>query len=147
MSSAPKAPVKEATEKEAPVKKTRQHYDCAACPAYCCSIYGRVIVSKPDLKRLAKHAGISSEKAAKRYTSVIDDERVLKRRKDAIFGEACRFLDPQTRGCTIYESRPDVCRDYPGQPRCVYYDMMQFEQGAQDEPSLLPVVRFVHRDN
>lgn len=27
--------------------------------------------------------------------------------------EDCYFLDSQTRLCTIYEKRPDTCRDFP----------------------------------
>lgn len=25
----------------------------------------------------------------------------------------CIFLDPQSRRCTIYEKRPDICRNHP----------------------------------
>ena len=25
----------------------------------------------------------------------------------------CRFLDPQTRRCQVYEQRPDTCRKHP----------------------------------
>src|SRR5207237_6444897 len=94
-------------------------------PAYCCAIYDRVQVTKRDINRLAKHVGVSYEVAERRYTTRWQGERVLRRTSDPIFGKACKFLDPQTRGCTIYHARPSVCREYPARARCAYYDLLQ----------------------
>ena len=125
--------------------KPRLSYDCSKCPAYCCAIYERVGVKQRDLARLARHFGVSTEVAEKRYTKRYGKERVLRRQLDPVLGRACRFLNLETRGCTIYEARPDACRAYPGLSRCRYYDVLQFEREAQDDPDALPLVQITFR--
>ena len=132
-------------EKTITDEQKRVHYDCSKCPAYCCAIYERVQVTKRDINRLAKHFGVTVEEATKRYTKVWGKERVLRRKKDRIFKEACMFLDPDTRGCTIYHGRPTVCREYPARTRCVYYDTLQFERRQQDDPEALPLIQLTFR--
>ena len=127
-------------------EQTRTYFDCAKCPAYCCSIYDRVQVTKRDINRLAKHFGVSYETARRRYTTQWEDERVLKRVKDVIFEETCMFLDQETRGCTIYHARPAVCREYPARARCTYYDMLQFERGQQQDETVIPVVQITYHE-
>ena len=46
-------------------------------------------------------------------------------------------LDRKTRRCTVYESRPGVCRDYPDSQRCGYYDFLRFERAHQDDPEFI----------
>lgn len=127
-------------------EQPRVTYDCSKCPAFCCSIYERVQVTKRDLNRLAKHFGVTVQVAERRYTKMHSGERVLRRKKDVIFAEACRFLDPETRGCTIYHARPQVCREYPDRTRCVYYDVLRFERIQQDDPNVLPLVQITFRE-
>lgn len=124
----------------------RIYYDCSKCPAFCCAVYERVAVSKSDLIRLAKHFGVTVQTAMRRYTQLNANERVLRRGEDSIFGEACKFLDPETRGCTIYQARPDVCRAYPKRSRCAYYDLLQFERRQQDNPNVIPLIQITFRD-
>jgi Fe-S-cluster containining protein len=123
------------------------HYDCSKCPAFCCSVYERVQVTKRDLNRLAKYFSVPVEVAEKRYTKIhaASGERVLRRKKDHIFGEACQFINPETRGCTIYHGRPQVCREYPDRTRCSYYDLLQFERRQQDDEDVLPLVQITFR--
>src|SRR3982750_1455891 len=90
--------------------KTKTSYDCVDCPAYCCSIYDRVQVTPRDIRRLAKHFGLTEERASLRFTKMYGDERVLRRKSDPLFGKTCQFLNTETRGCTIYHARPAVCR-------------------------------------
>ena len=125
--------------------KPRVHYDCGKCPAYCCSIYERVEVKKRDLQRLARHFGLTAEAAERRFTKRYGEERVLRRQVDPVLGRACKFLNLETRGCTIYEARPEVCRAYPGRPRCGYYDVLQFEKETQGEPDVLPLFQITFR--
>jgi Fe-S-cluster containining protein len=119
----------------------RVYFDCNKCPAFCCSIYERVQVTKRDLNRLAKYFKVSVETAMKRYTKMWGDERVLRRTKDKLFTETCIFLNQETRGCGIYHARPQVCREYPDRTRCVYYDVLKFERQQQDDPTVLPLVQ------
>jgi uncharacterized protein len=124
----------------------RVYFDCNKCPAFCCSIYERVQVTKRDINRLAKHFNVSVETATKRYTKMWGDERVLRRTKDAIFKETCIFLNQETRGCGIYHARPAVCREYPDRKRCAYYDLLQFERRQQDDPDVIPLVQITFRE-
>jgi len=123
----------------------RSYFNCDKCPAYCCSIYDRVEVTARDLKRLAKHFGLSVETAGKRFTKFWQKERVLRRKKDPIFKLACHFLDPKTRRCTIYHARPAVCREFPLTKRCGYYDLLTFERRQQDDFDVLPLVQITFR--
>jgi len=122
------------------------YYNCSKRPAYCCSIYERVQVTKRDLKRLAKHFAVDLETAARRFTSIWQGERILRRKADPIFGKACKFLDPDTRRCTIYHARPLVCREFPARARCAYYDLLQFERVQQGDDTVLPLVQITFRN-
>lgn len=124
----------------------RVYFDCAKCPAFCCSVYERVGVSKRDITRLAKYFGVSFETAQRRYTKMYQGERVLRRVKDVIFEETCMFLDQEKRCCTIYHGRPGVCREYPDRVRCAYYDLLQFERRQQDDPNVVPLVQITFRE-
>jgi len=125
--------------------RTRLQYDCGKCVAFCCSIYERVEVTAADVRRLAAHFGVTTEEAEKKFTVVRYGGRILRRKKDAIFGRACKFLHPETRGCTIYEGRPKACREYPGRTRCTYYDVLQFEREIQNDETIIPVVRLMFK--
>ena len=126
--------------------KPRSYYDCVACPAYCCSVYERVQVTPRDIRRLARHFGVTEEVARARYTKMYSGERVLRRKHDHLFGQACQFINPETRGCTIYHARPTVCREFPTTTRCAYYDLLQFEREQQDDPDTLPLVQITFRN-
>ena len=120
-------------------KSLKLLYDCDACPAYCCS-YPRIIVSKKDLTRLGKFFGISGKQARKSFTKkgAEPGERVLRHRKDDVFGTTCRFLDKETRMCSIYHARPEICRDYPGTRRCGYFEFLKFERMLQEDDEFVP---------
>lgn len=120
--------------------KKKSYYDCVDCPAYCCSVYERVQVKPRDIRRLAKYFGVTEDVATSRYTKIYEKERVLRRKKDPLFGEACQFINPETRGCTIYHARPSVCREFPSTKRCAYYDLLSFEREQQDDPKVIPLV-------
>ena len=116
-------------------------YDCSKCPGYCCS-YARIEVKNSDLKRLARHFDLDVEEAGRRFTRIYKsdegDERILRHRKDDVYGSICRFFDTDLRRCTIYVARPQVCREYPNGNRCGYYDFLKFERKHQDDPDFIP---------
>ena len=121
---------------------THRFFNCANCPAYCCT-YEHIEVTPADLRRLARHFGLSVAKAREKFTKPIEGgaKRVLRHRKDRIFGNACQFLDPKSRRCTIYEARPGICRDYPGTARCGFYDFLMCERQSQEDPKYVPSFR------
>ncbi len=110
-------------------------YDCLKCVAYCCT-YTHIPTTKADIIRLAKHHSITPDEAKKKFTKKGDKEnpRVLRHRDDEHFVTACMFLDQETRNCTIYEGRPTICREFPTQTRCGYYDFLMWEREVQDDP-------------
>src|SRR4026207_1062565 len=128
-----------------PTTKPKIYYDCNDCPAFCCSAYERVQVTPRDIRRLAKHFGVTEEVATARYTKMYDKERVLRRKRDEPFGQSGMFMNSETRGCGIYHARPAVCREYPITRRCAYYDLYKFEREQQDDPEPLPIVKLNYK--
>jgi Fe-S-cluster containining protein len=120
---------------------SRIRYDCQKCPGYCCS-YPRIEVLDSDLDRLAQHFGIAVEEAerkfTRRYKDEDSDERILRHHKDHVYATICRFFDRKARRCTVYEARPEVCRQYPNGSRCGYYDFITFERRHQGDPDFIP---------
>ncbi|MBT8471182.1 MAG: YkgJ family cysteine cluster protein [Marinicaulis sp.] len=113
----------------------KKKYDCLKCAAYCCT-YTHIPTTKADIARLAKHHGVTPAEAKKKFTKKGDKEnpRVLRHRDDEHFVTACMFLDQETRNCTIYEGRPQICREFPTQTRCGYYEFLMWEREVQDDP-------------
>ena len=117
-------------------------YDCSKCPGYCCS-YPLIEVTRSDIARLARHHGLDYEAAEERFTLYDRDEKVrgLRKRKDEYFGSVCRFFDPKERRCTVYEARPEACRDYPYARSCGYYQFLKFERTLQDDKTFVAMTR------
>jgi Fe-S-cluster containining protein len=118
-------------------RSLRVLYNCAKCPAYCCS-YEYIEVTRRDIARLARHFGITYEQAEQRMTKPLPDARMLRHKKDRIFKSVCRFLDSDTRTCTVYDARPAVCRHYPESARCGYYDFLAAERRRQCDDEFIP---------
>lgn len=109
-------------------------YDCMNCPGYCCS-YPVIQITSRDIARLAKHFSISPAEAQRRFTKRAHGrDKVLRRQEDPHFGRICRFFDTVARRCTVYEARPGICRQFPGENRCGYYDFLSFEREHQKDP-------------
>lgn len=122
---------------EIQAKKLRVLFNCAKCPGYCCS-YDRIEVTKSDMLRLAQHFKLSYQETKKKFTKIAWGDRVLRHKKDHIFKSVCRFFDQEARRCTIYEARPDVCREYPDGRRCAYYDFLKAERYRQGDDEFIP---------
>ena len=121
---------------QAAERPPRLRYDCAKCPAYCCS-YALIEVSQRDIARLARHFGVSVNEAEHRYTKFDAGAKVrsLRHQKDEHYGQICRFLNSETRRCTVYDARPGVCRQYPEAAHCGYYEFLKFEREHQGDGS------------
>src|SRR5687768_5602200 len=127
----------EITDDKKTSRSLRVLFNCSKCPGYCCS-YDRIEVTKKDLLRLAKHFKLSYKDAEKKYTKIAWGDRVLRHRKDHIFKTTCQFFDQTERRCTVYEARPDVCREYPDSARCAYYDFLSAERRRQGDEEFIP---------
>lgn len=92
---------------------------CDGCWSGCCTL--PVEVSANDLVRLGvaseDEAALSLKDLARRLTR----ERIIQsfNAKTQIFvlaqraGRDCLYLDEKTRLCTVYDRRPNVCRQFP----------------------------------
>jgi Fe-S-cluster containining protein len=129
------------------MSKNKVDYDCSKCPGYCCS-YPRIVVTDQDIKRLAKHFGLTEDKAKTRFTRSYVfksdkpkeniKERILRHTKDHIYESTCQFFDQDLRRCTVYEARPDVCRQFPDGKKCGYYTFLKFERKHQGDEDFIP---------
>jgi len=79
--------------------------DCLAC-ANCCRV-ATARVTERDIERLAKFLGMPRAELLRDYTSESEEEGRILRRSEA----GCVFLNGNE--CTVYEGRPDSCRDFP----------------------------------
>lgn len=78
--------------------------DCLQC-ARCCKSLGPAIYDK-DIERMAKVLKIKPSEVVSQYLRVDEDG-------DYVFKTMpCPFLMPDNY-CSIYESRPKACREYP----------------------------------
>lgn len=82
--------------------------DCLKCPALCCRMAGYVRVSREDIRRLARHLGLTVPEFEKRH--VIEKTRKGEKRIKQGY-KTCQFLG-ENRMCSVYEARPKDCRGY-----------------------------------
>lgn len=93
--------------------------NCTSCRANCCRM--PVEIRLQDLIRLGltdeDEASGSIRKLAKR---LMKDGVIKSYREGTEFfmltqktNDDCYFLDSKTRLCTVYEKRPETCRDFP----------------------------------
>ena len=81
--------------------------DCRHC-AFCCKMAGYVEVSNYDIRRLARHLGLTVPEFEEKH--LVQVTRAGKKRiKEADI--TCQFLG-KDRSCTVYEARPTNCRGY-----------------------------------
>lgn len=78
--------------------------DCLQC-ANCCKTTSPIFYIK-DIERLAKHLRMKPAVFIQQYLHIDED-------RDYVLNSApCPFLDANNY-CTVYESRPAACREYP----------------------------------
>lgn len=96
-------------------------------------------MTKRDIERLAKHHGLELDEAREAFTKPgwTARERVMRHQPDEVYGSACRFLDLETRLCTVHTARPSVCRGHPEGPNCGYYVFLMAERRDQEDPDLV----------
>ena len=114
----------------------RVKFDCGKCPGYCCSY--EIPVNAADVKRLARHFGVTEAVAEQRYTKTFEGEPVLRHHKDHIYKSMCTFFDRDERRCTVYTARPAICRTYPSGNRCGYYEFLKFERDQHGDENFIP---------
>ncbi|WP_051305799.1 YkgJ family cysteine cluster protein [Desulfogranum mediterraneum] len=92
---------------------------CLSCTAACCSL--PVEVTMEDLVRMELIDTFDLEESAKRVAKRLKKAGVIEHfyQKKGLFtltrlaNGDCLYLDQTSRRCTIYEKRPDTCRNHP----------------------------------
>jgi Fe-S-cluster containining protein len=79
--------------------------DCTTCGNCCRTL--QIIVDSNDIARLAKRLNTTSREFSRRYvkTDPLDQTKHFA-------STPCKFLGSDNR-CTVYEDRPQACRDFP----------------------------------
>ena len=94
--------------------KISKRTDCLSC-ANCCRSLGPRITDK-DLERMAKTLRIKASEVIANYLRVDEDG-------DMVFKSMpCPFLGADNY-CSIYESRPKACREYPHTDRKRFFQI------------------------
>lgn len=89
---------------------SEQHRQCLQCGQCCESFGGHLQASPHDLKRWREHGRQDLIDMTNRLGWIWVDPAT----KELI--SPCPHLDrsdPEHKRCTIYEDRPEICRDYP----------------------------------
>ena len=94
--------------------KISEQTDCLSC-ANCCRSLGPRIIDK-DLGRMAKVLRLKTADVIAKYIRIDEDG-------DMVFQSMpCPFLGSDNY-CSIYESRPKACREYPHTDRKRFYQI------------------------
>jgi hypothetical protein len=92
-----------------------EEVDCLNC-ANCCKTTSPIFYQK-DIERLAKHFKIRPSDLIDKYLHLDED-------KDYVLNAApCPFLGADNY-CSVYESRPNACREYPHTDRKRFYQIL-----------------------
>jgi Fe-S-cluster containining protein len=121
-------------------KKEKLGFDCSQCMGYCCS-YDEIPVTDKDLTRLATHFSLTEEQMEKKYMKKAKDgSRIMRHKKDHFFDSTCIMFDQEERRCTVYDARMKICRRFPDDNYCGYYEFMMWERENQDDDEFSPQV-------
>jgi uncharacterized protein len=96
-------------------QKAFENIDCLSC-ANCCKTTSPIFYQK-DIERLSQHLKLKPSQFIDKYLKIDEDQ-------DYVFKEApCPFLDSENY-CTVYNSRPSACREYPHTDRKKFYQLL-----------------------
>ncbi|MEM7230995.1 MAG: YkgJ family cysteine cluster protein [Planctomycetota bacterium] len=107
------------------------NFSCTECGKCCTGDPGYVWVSKGEIERLAKTAGLSVSKFSSRYVRAVGRRYSLTEHENG----DCVFWDPDGRGCKVYEARPTQCRTFPFWPE-VLKNRKSWDETADECPGV-----------
>ena len=84
-------------------------FTCTQCGECCSGEPGFVWVEQSEIDAMALDMGLSPESFEKRFVRQVGADRSLTEYPDG----DCILLDPETRKCSVYKSRPIQCRTWP----------------------------------
>jgi len=84
-------------------------FTCTQCGDCCSGEPGFVWVDQDEIDAMAEAMELSSAAFEKRFIRQVGTDRSLVEYPDG----DCILLDPETRKCSVYQSRPIQCRTWP----------------------------------
>lgn len=106
--------------------------DCLQC-ANCCKTTSPIFYQK-DIERLAKHFRIKPQQFIEQYLHIDEDN-------DYVLNIApCPFLQ-EDNYCSVYDSRPTACREYPHTDRKRFFQITELTyRNTMVCPAVLEIV-------
>ena len=103
---------------------TWKKYDesnCTRCKAHCCSMPVEIKLS--DLIRLEIATQDEADNSIKKLAKRLKKDGIISSYREGTeffmltqkANSDCYFLDSRTRFCTVYNKRPETCRQFPSQ--------------------------------
>lgn len=92
-----------------PWYKDGLQFECTQCGDCCSGAPGFVWVDEPEIEKLAARMDLELDAFERKFVRHVGGRKSLVEYPDG----DCIFLDPKTRGCTVYEDRPVQCRTWP----------------------------------
>lgn len=92
---------------------------CQTCKGSCCTM--PVEIKSSDIVRLGLATQDDIDQSIKKVAKKLKKEGIITSYRESTdffmitqkSNDDCYFLDSKTRLCTVYEKRPDTCRDFP----------------------------------
>ncbi|MCG8649745.1 MAG: YkgJ family cysteine cluster protein [Pirellulales bacterium] len=84
-------------------------FECTQCGACCSGEPGYVWVDDSEIKAMAEEMELEVEAFERKFVRQVGRDKSLTEYPDG----DCIMLDPKTRKCTVYSSRPIQCRTWP----------------------------------
>ena len=100
---------KGATDKKEPWYSEGLSFTCTQCGECCSGEPGFVWVDQEEIDAMADEMQLSAEVFEQRFVRQVGTDRSLTEYPDG----DCILLDPETRKCSVYQSRPIQCRTWP----------------------------------
>ena len=84
-------------------------FECSQCGDCCSGEPGFVWVEDDEIEGLAKFLDMEVDAFERKFVRQVGLKKSLVEYPDG----DCIFLDPESRGCTVYQHRPVQCRTWP----------------------------------
>lgn len=109
MSDKKKPKQKKNKKKKSPWYKDGLRFECTQCGDCCSGEPGFVWVEEHEIGAMAADMGLELDAFERKFVRQVGESKSLIEYPDG----DCIMLDPRTRKCTVYDSRPIQCRTWP----------------------------------
>lgn len=115
-----------------------EEIDCLSC-SNCCKTTSPIFREK-DIERLANHFRIKPSQFIEKYLHIDEEQHYV------LNSAPCAFLD-SGNCCTVYESRPAACREYPHTNRKRFHQVFDLTlKNAEICPAVFQVVERLKKE-